>query len=165
MGRITKRCSRAVIFALSKGWPAGPLLLRRRGNMAGAGSGRGRGDRGESQKGREKQMGKETIPRRIVIVLITSLRFTLLQIASTIIWFLPHNSPHAGQHSIRRELPGNGGWAGRASVAGSPTRRPEPGSAGAVAMAFLECHKCPGSIQIDLRGTQPCAKQLPIYSQ
>lgn len=70
-------------------------------------------------------MGKETIPRRIVIVLITSLRFTLLQIASTIIWFLPHNSQHAGQYSIRRELPGNGG-SGRLGWEGLCGREPYP---------------------------------------
>lgn len=46
----------------------------------------------------------------------------------------------------------------------SPAVR-EPGGARPVAMAFLECHKCPGSIQIDLCETQPCAKPLPIYSQ
>lgn len=37
-----------------------------------------------------------------------------------------------------------------------PARSPavtEPARASAVAMAFLECHKCPGSIQIDLRET------------
>lgn len=46
-----------------------------------------------------------------------------------------------------------------------PTLSPpvkEPGGTRPVAMAFLECHKCPGSIQIDLCETQPCAKPLPI---
>ena len=60
-----------------------------------------------------------------VIVLIASPRFTLLQIASTIIWFLPHNSPHAGQYSIRREVPGNRG-SGRRGWEGFCAREPYP---------------------------------------
>lgn len=120
--------------------------------------------------------------KRIVIVRIATPRFTVLQTGQAIISFLPDDSLRAGycpdtngeteaqrgDGSLWRCVPGRARHLGARGVHRSPASSlaiSEPGGAEAVAMASLECHKCPGSIQIDLRETQPCAKQVPIYSQ
>lgn len=138
--------------------------------------------------GSRGKAGKRTIPRkRVVVGLIGSPRFTTLQTVQAIVSCLRDRSLRAGDypHVANREPEAwrRGGGEG----SGSPAARcPRPAChlgaecaplprlishrqgarrRRAVAMAFLECHKCPGSIQIDLCETRPWAKQLPIYSQ
>lgn len=60
--------------------------------------GRGEAGRGEPRKGREKR--ERTVPRkRIVIELIASPGFPVLQTVQAIITFLPHNSLRARGYS------------------------------------------------------------------